>query len=379
MKTFYRDFVPGVVLIAALALILTAAVGRIVSPEEGGSARWYKGNTHTHTILCGHADTRPKLVARWYHDRGYHFLCLSEHNQFIDPAEVSLPEDRRDDFILIPSEEITGSQVVHTTGMNIDGLVDWRYQDPEKRKIVQNHVDLTRRAGGVPILNHPNFRWALSAEDIGSVSRLHLFELFNGHPHVRNFGDAEHPGTEALWDALLTGGMAMYGVSSDDAHIFKERDRELSNPGRGWVMVRAEKLTSAAIAAAMERGDFYATNGVILRDVSMGEEVYAVSVDEEATAAELRSKFVTGRIDEGGGELGILIEFIGPGGKVLQSERAAESRYAVTDRHAYVRCRVTWTRSHENGVEHFHAWTQPVFTDGRLAEHEGLRPEHLVR
>ena len=54
------------------------------------SKSWYKGNTHVHTTLCGHADTTPDAVAQWYHDRGYNFLILSEHNKFIDPSTVEL-------------------------------------------------------------------------------------------------------------------------------------------------------------------------------------------------------------------------------------------------------------------------------------------------
>ena len=56
---------------------------------------WHKGNTHVHTKLCGHADSTPQAVASWYLDHGYHFVILAEHNQFIDPASVKLPEDRR--------------------------------------------------------------------------------------------------------------------------------------------------------------------------------------------------------------------------------------------------------------------------------------------
>ena len=68
--------------------------------------QWYKGNTHVHTTLCGHADTKPDAVAQWYHDRGYNFLILSEHNKFIDPSTVKLKGQPREDFLLVPGEEI---------------------------------------------------------------------------------------------------------------------------------------------------------------------------------------------------------------------------------------------------------------------------------
>lgn len=105
--------------IPALALFLAffaCTAGREEQPAP--TARWYKGNTHSHTVLCGHADSSPEEVARWYHGRGYHFLILSEHNRFIDPDSVALPADKRPDFILIPGEELTGHMHIHTTGMN---------------------------------------------------------------------------------------------------------------------------------------------------------------------------------------------------------------------------------------------------------------------
>ena len=41
--------------------------------------RWYKGNTHTHT-LNSDGDSTPDDVVRWYRQHGYHFLVLTDHN-----------------------------------------------------------------------------------------------------------------------------------------------------------------------------------------------------------------------------------------------------------------------------------------------------------
>lgn len=331
------------------------------------SKQWYKGNTHTHTILCGHADTSPEAVTQWYHDRGYHFLSLSEHNQFIDPASVTMPEDKREDFILVPSEEITGGSSAHTTAFNVDGLVDPRLQEPagaSKTRVIQAHVHGTEEMGGHAISNHPNFHYMNSAEDLRPVEGLHLFELHNGHPAVNNFGDHEHPSVEQIWDDLLTSGMLIYGVSSDDAHKFQKLGPEQSNPGRGWVMVQAESLTPDAISEAMYNGDFYASSGVMLSEAKASRKRIALQVDEMATARELSSSYVIGHAVEQG-ELGFRIQFIGPEGKVLEAARGTKASYSVTDELSYVRAKVTYTRESDNGYECFYAWMQPVFTDGR--------------
>ena len=329
--------------------------------------QWYKGNTHTHTVLCGHADSTPEAVTQWYHDRGYNFLVLSEHNIFIDPADVEMPENKRDDFILIPGEEVTGGGHAHTTALNTVGLVDPALEQREgasKTEVIQDHVDGTIEQHGHAILNHPNFNYMNTAADIRPVNGLHMFELYNGHPRVNNFGDDEHISIEAMWDQLLSDGMLIYGVSSDDAHHFQTLSLVHSNPGRGWVMVRASSLSPDAIADAMYHGDFYATRGVMLATLESDQHGIFLIVDEEATARELESSFVWGHKVEDG-RAGYKIEFIADGGKVLNTLSATTASTEVSSDNSYVRAKVTYTRASGDGFENFYCWSQPVFTDGR--------------
>ena len=74
-------------------LILASCTPNKKTDDPSKTLTWYKGNTHTHTILCGHADSHPDTVARWYLDRDYNFLILSEHNLYIDPVWLrSVPQ-----------------------------------------------------------------------------------------------------------------------------------------------------------------------------------------------------------------------------------------------------------------------------------------------
>ncbi|MCB0375986.1 MAG: CehA/McbA family metallohydrolase, partial [Sinomicrobium sp.] len=257
----------------------------MVSEEE--NTVWFKGNTHVHTIICGHADTAPDSVARWYLARDYNFLICSEHNFFIDPDSVQLPPDRRQDFILIPGEEVTGRQAIHTTGMNLKKYVEGLPKPSPtetKTEMMQHHTDSILLAGGLPILNHPNFVSGAQASDILGVKRLHLFELYNGHPLVYNWGNDIHKSVEAKWDSLLTAGMLVLGVSSDDAHQFQAWSADDSNPGRGWVMVDSKGVLSAdAITQAMAQGNFYATNGVMMTTVAHQPDHYRIEIDTNFT------------------------------------------------------------------------------------------------
>ena len=70
--------------------------------------------------------------------------------------------------------------------------------------------------GGVALVNHPNWDWALTADDIPAAHGAHLLEIWSGHPYVHTLGDADHLSHEAIWDASLGAGLDMAGVAVDD-------------------------------------------------------------------------------------------------------------------------------------------------------------------
>lgn len=357
----------SIVKIIILGIIISACSSK---PEES-KLKWFKGNTHSHTTLSGHADTHPDTVALWYLERDYNFLILSEHNMFIDPKGVNLPADRRKDFILIPGEEVSDYEEIHTTGMNVQREVFPQYPNElstikdnkfENFKIylMQKHTDSIRSAKGVPILNHPNWRSGASAENIAQVESLHMIELYNGHPDVKNWGSKRHASVEVKWDSLLSAGRKIFGVSSDDAHFFKKWDVEESNPGRGWVMVQSDELTPDAITAAMENGRFYASSGVILKKDSKGNGVYEVEIDVDKSLTEIKNPLLVGHKTKEKKE-GFTIEFVSDNGKVISTFNETLAEIMLPSGVKYVRSKITYSRKTTSGSEQFYAWTQPIF------------------
>lgn len=309
-----------------------AVTFEVPAPVEG---RWYKGNTHAHTTESD-GDSPPEVVARWYKDHGYDFLVLSDHNVFTDPATLAHLVDST--FLLVPGEELTSSfesRPVHVNGLNIPGLVEARSAETLVGTI-QANVDAVREVEGVPHVNHPNFRWAFGAAELAQVERDRLLEIYNGHPLVHNEGGGGVLGMEAVWDSLLTGGKRIYGIAVDDAHHFQgEFARDRSNPGRGWVAVKAAALEAGALMAALEDGLFYASSGVALDDVVVSERRFEVHVRPR-------------------GDFRFTTIFIGAGGRELARTGDNPAVYELTDDVGYVRARVTDSMG-------YHAWTQPVF------------------
>jgi hypothetical protein len=186
-------------------------------------------------------------------------------------------------------------------------------------------------------VNHPNFHWAITLQDLLAVKGLGIFEVYNGHPMVNNDGGGGFASLDAMWDALLTARQHLFGIAVDDAHHFKKFGKEFSNPGHGWIQVRAETLTPENILAAIEAGEFYASSGVTLRDVSVSPAEYRIEIAQAANWEEKTTTY-----------------FIGDEGRVLSSTHDGVAVYKISGKEKYVRARV---ESSGGGK----AWTQPVF------------------
>jgi hypothetical protein len=143
-------------------------------------------------------------------------------------------------------------------------------------------IDAIRGAGAVPSVNHPNYGWAISADELLQLQRTRLFEVFNGHPLVNNVGGGGVPGLEEVWDRILSSGKLIYGLAVDDAHYFKRpEDKAAPRPGQGWVYVRAARLESRALIEALERGDFYSSTGVELQSITTTASAMTIAVKTE--------------------------------------------------------------------------------------------------
>jgi hypothetical protein len=92
---------------AVSALLLAAARGpHAQPPPESAAGRWYKGNTHTHT-LNSDGDSTPADVATWYREHGYRFLVLSDHNVLTNVDGLNAVHGSSEQFLLIKGEELS--------------------------------------------------------------------------------------------------------------------------------------------------------------------------------------------------------------------------------------------------------------------------------
>lgn len=325
-----------------LAVILTGGISMAFAPggrsalQTPTTGRWFKGNTHTHT-LNSDGDSTPDDVVRWYREHRYQFLVLTDHNFLTDVTALQALHGASDRFVVIPGEEVSdrfGTAPLHINGLNLRSRVEPQ-GGSSVVDVLQRNVETIHGAGGLSHINHPNFMWAMTPAELGAVRNNRLFEIFNGHPEVNMLGGGGVPGLEEAWDAILTSGTMLHGIAVDDAHVFKQPGNpNVAGPGRGWVMVRAERLDAPLLMDALARGDFYASTGVELSDYTVTTSRMTVTV-----APTTYSKY--------------RIQFIGRGGTILKESADTTATYDFAGGEGYVRAKVL----ESNGRV---AWCQPV-------------------
>jgi hypothetical protein len=292
--------------------------------------RWLRANLHTHTTNSD-GDSPPADVVAWYRDAGYDVLALTDHDFLTDPADLA---DIAGPMLLVRGEELTSGDV-HVNGLGVSRTLAPTLGGDVRTRL-QGNVDSVRGAGGVPSVNHPNFRWQVRVDDLAELRDLRLFEIHNAGPEVSNLGGREgFPAVETVWDLLLGAGHRMVGIAVDDAHFFRVWGRQYSNPGRAWMMIRAEHATEGEVLTALEAGDCYASTGVTLGHLAASGTELALDID--------------GRWD-----LHYRSTFLGRGGQVLDIQEGLSARYRIRPDDGYVRARV----EDSDGLV---AWTQPLF------------------
>lgn len=407
--------------------IARAAPGEVL--EADGTLQWRRGNMHTHS-LWSDGDDYLEMIALWYRKRDYNFLVFTDHNVLADHErwidvrkskggleayekfKARFPEavlERRNakdelevrlstfqevaakmnapgEFLLIQGEEISDfyqNLPIHLNVSNIAELIPPMHGRSVLDTIQSNvrAAQAQRERTGQPMivhLNHPNFGYAVTAEDLAQVIGERFFEVYNGHPGVNNSGDENHVGTERMWDIVLTLRLGeldlpiMYGLATDDGHEYHNVPSRASEPGRGWVMVLTDQLSTEALIEALEAGRYYASSGVALKRIETTADSYSVEVkpkeDETYTI-----EFVGTRrgyddsseavVDAEGKSLRATRRYSSDLGAVLLTVEGPTATYQFTGDELYVRARITSSALHPNPSErgeHQRAWCQPV-------------------
>lgn len=288
---------------------------------------WLKGNIHTHSTESDGLLT-PEELAKAYHEYGYDFLSLTDHNMMV-------VHDKMKKIIMITGTEhdieYSPDKCIHIVGICAEGKSDTSY--PCKRYSAQELtdqqlIDRMRKDGQFVVIAHPV--WSrMDPEELLKLEGYHGIEVFNnGTEHLCHGGNAEF-----LWDLLLRNGKRVMAICSDDVHV---KDDCFG----GWICVKTSERSYQAIMEAIFKGNYYASTGPTIHDFGIEDgEVYLSC----SNCREIH--FVT----------------YPPRGKSFFAEEGkflVSGKTCLSGRESYVRAVCVDSKGHS-------AWTNPIYLDER--------------
>ncbi len=221
--------------------------------------RFWKGNLHTHSTRSD-GTVAPEDVCRLYREAGYDFVALTDH--FLPAYDYPIVDTtawRSNGFTtLIGAElhagatEIGGKWHILAVGLPLDFAPSSEETGP------QLGTARARATGAFVAAAHPGW-YSLTEQDIVSLGEVDAIEVYNGTAidHNDRF-DSWH-----VTDVLLGKGYRYDVYAADDFHGVTGR----ADFGRGWVWVKSEALTPAALLEALKAGRYYASTGPQIYDV----------------------------------------------------------------------------------------------------------------
>lgn len=225
------------------------------------AGKFWRGNLHGHSTNSDGKLT-PEEVCTAYRNQGYDFIAITDHfrSNYNFPITDTAPF-RQADFTTLIGAEVHAPRT--TRGVEWHILAVGLPYDFEPTSDTETGIQLAARcaaAGAFVAVAHPHW-YNLELEDALSLEVAHAVEVYNhtcGVRAARGYGDA-------MWDAMLSAGRKVTGIAVDDSH-FKVHDAF-----GGWVMVKAEENKPELLLQALKQGNFYATQGPLIEDLSFDD------------------------------------------------------------------------------------------------------------
>ena len=242
--------------------------------------KYFRTNLHTHTNITD-ASVTAEQMKEFYKKRGYQILCISDHNVIIDFSQLN-----DEDFLMLTGAEFnvneTDFQRGHSKSAHFNFIAKrpdnlwqpFRYHkvwnsaeylakaqiddmsQEHSAEAINAMIAEANKRGFLVMYNHPC--WSLhSYEDYSQYKGLWGMEISN--TGSASYGDGYNGN---VYRELLNLGNRLFPVGADDSH--NER-----TVGGSWIMVGAEKLAYDSVIEALEKGDFYASTGPEIYDLTL--------------------------------------------------------------------------------------------------------------
>ncbi len=323
-------------------------------PPAVGSARWYRGDFHSHTVHSDGYNTIDESAAA-ARRLGLDFLAITDHNTSSHFEEIAM-RPRGEGPLLIPGQEITTS-LGHANVWGAGCWVDFRCTDDAA---LQRAVDFAHARGGLFSPNHPKpsagYPWGFPG-----ITGYRVVEAWQGAWRYFNTESVE------FWEERLRAGERVTAVGGSDCHSLppavQAQPWTLGDPCT-WVHVEGP-LDEMGVLDAVRAGHVFVSEnpgGPFL----------------ELTATSGGRTYLMGDAVHGpaGTPVRFRLRYRGPAGKklrllrngelwqqvVAESEETALEFESRIEEPGYLRAKVTGYRGRPERGEVVHAMTNPIYS-----------------
>lgn len=254
---------------------------------------FYKASLHCHSKNSDGSLSVERLKAE-FKAHGYSVVAFTDHEHLIDNSHLD-----DEDFLTITSCEIAIKQfktesTMKNYGMKVTHLnlyaenqhntltpcynsIADHFKNPSIEHLVKFDREWEREyspeginaiikeasdKGFLVAYNHPT--WSLeNATDYLSYNGLFAVEIYNHSSEVSG-GQTYCPN---VLDDMLRADKKIYCTMCDDNHNRKDINHPDSDIFGGFVMINAERLDYETVISALKNGDFYASQGPLIKSI----------------------------------------------------------------------------------------------------------------
>ena len=267
-------------------------------PQSGTD---YKANLHCHTTLSD-GKLSPEEIKAAYMAQGYSIIAYTDHDVLIPHHDLA-----QEDFLPLVGFEVEINESADADpvaqkrktchmcmiALEPDNVIQpcWHrslYQfgnakisreqvqfDDSKPDYIRRYsaegisemMHIMRDAGFFVTYNHPTWSQESYPQYIG-YEGMNAMEMVNGACVRMGFEDHN----ERVYNDILRSGKRIFCIAADDTH--NTQDLYI-----GYTVIRAPKLEYRAVTSALTRGDFYCSEGPVIRDLWYEDGKVTVTTD----------------------------------------------------------------------------------------------------
>lgn len=339
----------------------------VYNPYKDKKKNKYKGQLHCHTTNSDGKWSVDKTMTK-YSEAGYDFITITDHN-FITEEPTDLHgmvwignslEDTNNragyqHCNIIGAKSVVGKYDKYTNSNTVASMIkDYvkdqgaiiQYNHPDDPVVYVSNNDLDNMPNGISLIeiyNSCDIAWkkTISKKSDLPLTGNKLNDMFYCEEDGKKyFNNNVQDGMTNVWEVtetrepveqergfvhLLDAGKKVFGTATDDCHFE-------CTFNYGWVQVFSNSRSKNAIMNGLLSGNFYASCGVELSDISVEDGQYIINVENGEHA---------------------IITFYGEGMKVLKVCNGTNAVYEFDGTEKYVRATIQ--------IGDNKAWTQPVW------------------